>query len=67
MLRMPLTANSIQFSHPELLAVIMPRVPRSLLSNSRGPGVGVLERANDLMGLAVFMIAQMQEGGILSG
>jgi hypothetical protein len=37
------------------------------LSNSRGPGIGALERANDLMGLAVFMIAQMQEGGILSG
>jgi hypothetical protein len=67
MLRMPPTANSIQLSYPELLALIMPMVPRCLLSNSRGPGIGVLERANDLMGLEVFMIAQMQEGGIPSG
>jgi hypothetical protein len=28
MLKMPLSVNSIQLSHPELLADIMPRVPR---------------------------------------
>jgi hypothetical protein len=63
MLRMPPTANSIQLSYPELLAFIMPMVPRCLLSNSRGSGIGVLERANDLMGLAVFMIAQCRRAG----
>lgn len=53
MLRMPLTANSIQLSHPELLADITPRVPRHLLSSSGGPGIEALERAKSLMELAV--------------